>query len=450
MLAQPSHAANLSSRRDPLSNELPDIPLLLARRLRLVVFVIVGLWLTCCAWQPHMTDNPASRFAGMEALVEHGTWAIDDTRLVQNTVDKVFWDGHYYSSKPPLLYTLAAPLYAVVRAVTGLSFHTDMYATAMWMRVFVGVLPWLCGLVLWSVLVDLICRREDTRLWGFCAMALGGLPTAYGSHLDNHSLAVVALLAFALFGSALVRPDRDWTPKAAATAGLFGGLAVTFDLGAGPLVGAVGLWVAARAWRRGERLPLALFIVCGFLAPIAQVAIQMQISGTLKPFYLLPEAYDYPGSYWSRPASFDALRESKPIYGFHALFGHHGIFSHTPWLLLGCLGLASELRGKGTQRALAAVVSAAVAFIVGYYVLRTNNYGGRCVGFRWFLVLVPAFGLYALRWVDQHGGLTRRPVALFALLGWSSLTALGGAINPWEEGVIYVLFRAVGLGSLAG
>ncbi|MFT6629720.1 MAG: hypothetical protein ACJA1R_003001, partial [Flavobacteriales bacterium] len=41
--------------------------------MRLVVFVIVGLWLTCCAWQPHMTDNPASRCAGMEALVDHGT-----------------------------------------------------------------------------------------------------------------------------------------------------------------------------------------------------------------------------------------------------------------------------------------------------------------------------------------------------------------------------------------
>ncbi len=62
----------------------------------------VALWLVLCSQQPHLPVNPASRYAGMEALVEHGTFAIDDTRLVRATVDKVQWEGHFYSSKPPL------------------------------------------------------------------------------------------------------------------------------------------------------------------------------------------------------------------------------------------------------------------------------------------------------------------------------------------------------------
>ena len=89
-------------------------------------------------------------------------------------------------------------------------------------------------------------------------------------------------------------------------------------------------------------------------------------------------------------------------------------------------------------------------FIVGYYVFKTVNYGGRCVGMRWFLVLHAPLGLAAARVVQRSGFVTRRPVLAGVLVGVAAVTALTGAINPWEEGFVYALFRAIGLGSIAG
>ena len=152
-------------------------------------------------------------------------------------------------------------------------------------------------------------------------MALGGLPTAYASHLDNHSLAVVALLAMALACAPLLNEDAEWSASRAGLAGLCGGLAVTMDLGAGPITGAVGIWVFARAAAAGSWTAALAYLGCGFVAPLIQVAIQFYIAGTWRPFYLLDSAYSYAGSYWSRPAEFDALNEPKTTYGLHALLG---------------------------------------------------------------------------------------------------------------------------------
>lgn len=418
------------------------------RLLRRAIFAVVAVWLVLCSQQRHLPVNPASRYAGMEALVEHGTFAIDATRLVRSTVDKVQWEGSFYSSKPPLLYTLAAPVYAAVIAVTGETFASDRYGTAMTMRLFVAVLPWLIGLFVWHRLLTRLAPSPETRLWAFAAMALGGLPTAYASHLDNHSLCVVALLITALGLRALLTDDA-WDRGHAGLAGLFGGLAVTFDLGSGPLVGAVGLWVAFVAFRRREFVPLVVFIVAGLTAPLAQMAIQYAIAGTVKPFYLIDSAYQYERSYWARPVEFDALNEPRLKYAFHALLGHHGLFSHTPWL---ALGLPWFFRKETTApaNALRAVVGAAVLFIVGYYITKTVNYGGRCVGMRWFMLLHVPLGLAAVREVQRRDLVRRRPILLGALVGISAVTALTGAINPWEEGFVYALFRALGAGSIAG
>ena len=67
---------------------------------------------------------------------------------------------------------------------------------------------------------------------------------------------------------------------------------------------------------------------------------------------------------------------------------------------------------------------------------------------RWFMVTHVPLALAAL-------GMRRRlrvaqPALAGLLVGWSAVTALGGAINPWEEGFVYALFRALGAGSIAG
>jgi hypothetical protein len=76
--------------------------------------IIVGLALLFCygffrqvpAW------NEYSRYDLVRALVEDGTTRID--RLEQNTGDKAFYDGHYYSDKTPGTAFLGVPVYRLL------------------------------------------------------------------------------------------------------------------------------------------------------------------------------------------------------------------------------------------------------------------------------------------------------------------------------------------------
>ena len=62
--------------------------------------------------------NVGSRYATVQSLVDFGTYAIDDTQYVR-TIDKVKIGDQFYSSKPPLLPTMGAGLYAAYKKLTG-------------------------------------------------------------------------------------------------------------------------------------------------------------------------------------------------------------------------------------------------------------------------------------------------------------------------------------------
>ena len=76
--------------------------------------------------RPFLSANDRSRWLTIRALVEHGTFEIDDVidANVWNTIDMVQHRGrdgelHLYSSKPPLLAVLLAGEYWLIRAATG-------------------------------------------------------------------------------------------------------------------------------------------------------------------------------------------------------------------------------------------------------------------------------------------------------------------------------------------
>ncbi len=379
----------------------------------------------------------------MDSLVERGTWSIDDSSL--RTVDKVQIDGRMYSSKPPLMVGLMTPAYALVRAVHGFGFDENAYQTVRAMRLFVAVVPWLLAMLAWLVLVRRLTDDPATQLWASTAMIAGGLATAYASHLDNHSVALAALLAGGLLLAPLLRGKVALARAFAG--GLAWGFATTCDLGAIPAVGLVGL---ACLWLLRAERRTALALLAGLLlAPVAQSLLLIAMTGDPRPFYLRDGLYSYPGSYWRNPIEFDALDEPWPVYAFHALVGHHGLFSVTPWLLL---ALPWFFRREDTESAelLRKAAAGATAFVIAYYVFRTSNYGGRCVGMRWFMVLHPILAVAAVRTVVRHDLVERRPLLLGVLTGWSAMNALLGAINPWEEGLIYATFRAIGMGSVPG
>ncbi|MBF0361386.1 MAG: hypothetical protein HQK49_10255 [Oligoflexia bacterium] len=69
--------------------------------------------------------NDKSRLATIESLVENKTLIIDQSIFFNNTLDKVFINGHYYSDKPPLLSIFLFPIYLFIHNTFNLNLSNN-------------------------------------------------------------------------------------------------------------------------------------------------------------------------------------------------------------------------------------------------------------------------------------------------------------------------------------
>jgi hypothetical protein len=133
---------------------------------------------------------------------------------------------------------------------------------------------------------------------------------------------------------------------------------------------------------------------------MVHLALTYQISNSFKPFYLNSELKTFKQFYFKQPGGIDGLREPKWLYAYNTLLGHHGLFSMTP---LYCFSVYELLRCFKARRLVAEslVCAAAVAAFLTFFIWRTRNYGGWCVGMRWYVPIMPLLLLYFGVWVDR-------------------------------------------------
>jgi hypothetical protein len=150
--------------------------------------------------------------------------------------------------------------------------------------------------------------------------------------------------------------------------------------------------------------------------------------------------YEYEGSYWSsgQKQGVDRGESSRRVYAFHALAGHHGIFSLTPLWLASAAGAILWLgRGATSQQllALATLLLTAVC-LVFYIVLRDvedRNYGGVSCCLRWTLWLTPLWLLCLLPAADASAPSPTLRRILGLMLAVSVLSAAYNGLNPWSH-----------------
>lgn len=383
-----------------------------------VLGILVNLAVLAVFVDTKAMTNPASRFATIDSLAHRNTFAIDCSRYAW-TIDKVRCNGRFVSSKPPMLATLAAVPYWWWVQATGKTFDTAQRASIVFVNFVTGLLPHLVLLLYMHAFLARWVTRPWVRAGGTLAFAFSYLGLAYAAGLNNHTAAAAALFA-AFYHGFRVRHDPAAGIHHWVLAGLAAGLAPTLELWVGLFCVALAFALAGRDPRR----TLLVFIPAALPALAIHFALTYRALGSLLPAYSQPQLYRYPGSYWNAPVGIDAVRDPKPVYGFHMLFGHHGLFSMTPVFVLSLAGAWYRVRGSSRGRVDTAIVFVPLAAAILLIGRVSNNYGGMCIGMRWLVLAMPLLFLFAASWLAH----VRRPawIAVFALC------VLIGALNVWD------------------
>lgn len=404
--------------------------------------------------RPFLSANDRSRWDTVRALVEHGTYEID---AVQNqpgwdTIDMVKhlgWDGkpHLYSSKPPLLATIMAGPYWLIYQLSGrtVTLGTHPYEIGRALLILFNVLPLVGYFWLLALLAEKWAKTDWGRITMMAAACFGTFLTLFAVTFNNHLPGAISA-AIVLVCATLIWYEGRRQRWLFAVAGFFAAFMVVCELPALSLFVAVTLPLLVLA----PRPMLIAYVPAAALVFSAMFGTNYLAHGTLRPAYAFrsdtnPEQnwykfeYERGGkvqqSYWTHPPGIDAGEKSPAVYAFHALLGHHGIFSLTPIWLLSIVGLAMML-SRRAQRDLALVIGSVSVVCVAFFLFPLKdidrNYGGMTSGFRWTFWLAPLWlvaMLPALDWLATRKAGRALTLALLAL----SALSVAYPWHPWKH-----------------
>ncbi len=413
--------------------------------------------------RPFLSGNDRSRWATVRALVDHGTYAIDEVIADPgwDTIDKVqHRDRHgtprLYSSKPTLLPTLLAGPYWLLQRITGWTLATHPYHVGRTMLVLVNVLPMLVYFWLLAKTVERLGGSDWGRLFVMAAATLGTFLTTFAVVLNNHLIAAVAVMIS--LHSALVILTTEEEQNTPWRHYIFAGLAAAFAAANElPALAYLALLSVLILWHSPRRaalayLPGVLLVVAGaFGTNYAAHA------SWLPPYAHRSETdpddnwYQYTyqrgdreiKSYWHHPRGIDRGEPSRLTYAFHVLIGHHGIFSLTPVWLLSLGGLLLAFRRRGSPEFyLALGIALLSAICLSFYLLRPladRNYGGMTSGFRWMFWFAPLWLVAMLPACDAIAQRRALRWVALVLLVLSALSASFPTWNPWVQPWLYAV-----------
>jgi hypothetical protein len=320
--------------------------------------------------------NENSRYDLVRALADQGTTRIDAYQ--DNTGDKAFFEGHWYSDKAPGTALLGVPIYALEKltaSVAGEAEPRDVIAIQALAFVESGVATALLVVLLVHLLAPLVGDG-----WAFVVgigYGLGSIAFPFATMFFGHAASTAALFGsfYVLHGWKAER--RTWAPF---LAGLLAGLAVLIEIPTVIGVAVLGLYAL---WidRRGA----VAFVLGGLPMAVVFGAYNWASFGSpLNVGYmnLLPGSFatgmseGILGVGWPKPETVGDL-----------LFGTRGLVRLAPWFVAAPAGLFA-LRDRRVRAEVLVCAAIAVLFLLynaGYYL----PFGGWTPGPRFLLPALP-------------------------------------------------------------
>ena len=200
--------------------------------------------------------NQNSRFALVRAIVEQGTFRIDDTvhfagRLITGDLSR--YDGHFYSDKAPGLALLAVPPVAMAHPFVAAPQSPRGIATLSYIATLLtAALPTVFTALIILYLSGKLGASPRAAMLAAMVFGLGSPAWCYATLFYGHALTTACLTG--AFGAAVALADpsnrrRDWL--FASAVGLGGGWATLTEYQAAVPAAMTALLAVACAYRNG-------------------------------------------------------------------------------------------------------------------------------------------------------------------------------------------------------
>jgi hypothetical protein len=351
---------------------------------------------------------------------EHG-WATIDRVLNPDTLE-------FYSSKPPMLATLLAGIYWILFNVFGLSLIDQPTIVVRLMLLLVNALPFAGYLWLLTQLAERWGKTDWGRLFIVAAGAFATTVSPFLNTLQNHTFGTFAVMlawwsVLCVWDTVSRRETPAWPHFV--SAGFFSAFAAATEMPA--LAFTAAAFVLLLWW--DPRRALLLSVPAALVPALAFFGTNYLERGQWQPVQSEFENnvwYQYEGSHWKPPPEelkktktgidWAKYHESRGDYALHVLVGHHGLFTLTPiWLLAVIAMLAGSWRlGQLWRQALFRETGdfpwfvqplglALTVVVIGFYLVKSDNYGGYTNGLRWLMWLTPIWLTCLLPMADWLG-----------------------------------------------
>jgi hypothetical protein len=386
------------------------------RGLALLIGAVV--FISCAYFYEGGGWNQNSRFDLVRAIIQQHTLSIDAYH--ENTQDKAFANGHYYSDKAPGVVLLAVPVALAIRPIlrsTGVDPDSPhgWVVVSYFATILAIALPFAAACACLFLIALRLGASTPAAAFAACAMGLATPLWVYATLFWGHALAGACLLfAFAavlqLSGSGSPNAARDFAWSIAV--GLIAGWATVTEYPAAPASSILALFALVLVWRDGwpRRWRTAAGIAAGALPCVAVLLIYQRAAfgSAFHPSYSYYPAGSFP---WMKHGY---LGLTYPHIGLalRLLFSYRrGLLLSGPVLFAAPFGMRWLAKQSATRAA--AIAASAVA---AYYLLfqaSFSSYSGWSYGPRYMspglpllcVGLPPAWDYASKRWRIVVAGL---------------------------------------------
>ena len=363
-----------------------------------------------------ISDNDASRLAGIMSIVQNSKLNIDDTPY-NKIGDRIVYEGKSYSSKPPFLNFVTGNFIKFVFQIKPALIQNQV-AIYKLSTFLTNVLP---------ILVIFITSKKILNLKHSLLLIFGTLIFSYSQFLTNHILeAAVHLLLFYFL------TQKKQNAKTSIATGVLLSLILAIDITSGVIVIPVTLcWYIFTHKNNLEIKNLIIILLSSLPITIFHFVLSYAQFKTLLPPQLLPNIYlSYENSKWIyNKNGFELLNDPILIRFFNYTFGTYGLFLYQPILIF-------ALFIKKFDKKWIFII----AITTGYILLNTfmqKNYGGSAFGPRRFLPLIPLLYILSVENINSLLAKTKHSKLHAILIGFiyaiTIFISIIGYQNPWNN-----------------